>query len=105
VAFTGSVSSRSGSACPPFAIVLEPMAHQWLTFDRQLAEFQVRVAVLSGFTALGIPVTDVAGQVCPGKGEARSADDVCDMHNRPLRKRYLQSWFWRVIGCGHVSGL
>jgi hypothetical protein len=30
-------------------------------FDRQVAEFQVRVAVLNGFTALGIPVTKVAG--------------------------------------------
>jgi hypothetical protein len=30
-------------------------------FDRQVAEPQVRVAVLSGFTALGIPVTEAAG--------------------------------------------
>jgi Transposase DDE domain len=30
-------------------------------FDRQVAEFQVRVAVLNGYTALGIPVTRVAG--------------------------------------------
>lgn len=30
-------------------------------FDRQVAEFQVRVAVLNGFTALGIPVTTVEG--------------------------------------------
>jgi hypothetical protein len=30
-------------------------------FDRQVAEFQVRVAVLNGFTALGTPVTEVAG--------------------------------------------
>jgi hypothetical protein len=30
-------------------------------FDRQVAEFQVRVAVLNGFTALGTPVTTVAG--------------------------------------------
>lgn len=30
-------------------------------FDRQVAEFQVRVAVLNGFTALGIPVTKVVG--------------------------------------------
>lgn len=28
-------------------------------FDRQVAEFQVRVAVLNGYTALGIPVTKV----------------------------------------------
>jgi hypothetical protein len=27
-------------------------------FERQVAEFQVRVAVLNGFTALGIPVTE-----------------------------------------------
>ena len=30
-------------------------------FDRQVAELKVRVAVLNGFTALGIPVTTVAG--------------------------------------------
>jgi len=30
-------------------------------FDRQVAELQVRVAVLNGFTALGIPVTEAVG--------------------------------------------
>ena len=30
-------------------------------FDRQVAEFQVRVAILNGFSALGTPVTEVAG--------------------------------------------
>ena len=30
-------------------------------FDRQVAEFQGRVAALNGFTALGTPVTEVAG--------------------------------------------
>jgi hypothetical protein len=30
-------------------------------FDRQAAEFQVRIAVLNGPTALGIPVTEAAG--------------------------------------------
>lgn len=30
-------------------------------FDRQVAEFQVRVSILNGFTALGTPVTEVAG--------------------------------------------
>jgi hypothetical protein len=30
-------------------------------FDRQVAEFQVRVAVLNGYAALGIRVTTVAG--------------------------------------------
>jgi hypothetical protein len=30
-------------------------------FDRQVAQFQIRVAVLNGFTALGIPITEVVG--------------------------------------------
>ena len=30
-------------------------------FDRQVAELQVRIAVLNGYTALGIPVTDAVG--------------------------------------------
>lgn len=30
-------------------------------FDRQVAEVQIRVAVLDGFTALGIPVTEAVG--------------------------------------------
>ena len=30
-------------------------------FDRQVAEFQIRVAVLNGFTALGTPITEVVG--------------------------------------------
>ena len=30
-------------------------------FDRQVAKFQVRVAILNGFTALGIPVTETVG--------------------------------------------
>ncbi len=30
-------------------------------FDRQVAEFRVRVAVMNGYTALGIPVSRVAG--------------------------------------------
>lgn len=30
-------------------------------FDRQVAELQIRVAVLNGFTALGIAVTEAVG--------------------------------------------
>ena len=30
-------------------------------FDRQVAEFQVRVAVMNGFTAPGKPVTEAVG--------------------------------------------
>lgn len=32
-----------------------------IDFDRQVAEVQVRVALLNGFTALGTPITEVAG--------------------------------------------
>jgi len=28
-------------------------------FDRQVAELQIRIAALDGFTALGIPVTEI----------------------------------------------
>ena len=30
-------------------------------FDRQVAEFQIRIAVLNGFTTLGIPLTEAVG--------------------------------------------
>jgi hypothetical protein len=30
-------------------------------FDSQVAQFQIRVAVLNGYTALSIPITKVAG--------------------------------------------
>jgi hypothetical protein len=30
-------------------------------FDRQVAELQVCIAVLNGYTALGIPVTEAGG--------------------------------------------
>jgi hypothetical protein len=30
-------------------------------FDRQVAEFQVHVAVLNGFIALGVPETEAVG--------------------------------------------
>lgn len=30
-------------------------------FDRQIAELQVRIAVLNGYTALGIPITKAVG--------------------------------------------
>jgi hypothetical protein len=30
-------------------------------FDRQVAEVQVRIAIMNGYTALGIPVTKTMG--------------------------------------------
>jgi hypothetical protein len=52
-------------------------------FDHQVAEFQVRVAVLNGYTALGIPVTKVAGKVCPGIGAVRPSADLCNRAPTP----------------------
>ena len=47
-------------------------------FDRQVAEFQIRVAVLNGYTTLGILVTDAVGKVCPGQGEPGTSANLCD---------------------------
>ncbi len=57
-------------------------------FDRQVAEFQIRVAVLNGFTALGIPVIESVGCVCPAKGKL-GPQPICTKYpprrvNRPL---------------------
>ena len=58
-------------------------------FDRQVAEFQVSVAVPNGFTALGIPVTKVVGQLCPPEGTVRPSDDL---RNRARENRYRMRW-------------
>jgi len=47
-------------------------------FGRQVAEFRIRVALLNGFAALGIPVATVVEQVCPGEGEVRPSADLCN---------------------------
>ena len=47
-------------------------------FDRQVARFQVRVAVLNGDTALGIPVTKVMGLVCPEEGAVWTSAGLCN---------------------------
>ena len=46
-------------------------------FDRQVAEIQVRIAVLNGYTALGISVTEAVGELRPGKGGPRRSADLC----------------------------
>ena len=47
-------------------------------FDRQVAELQIRAAILNRFTALGTPLTLRAGWVCPGKGELRPSQNSRD---------------------------
>ena len=47
-------------------------------FDRKVAEFQVRIAILNGFTALGIPAIKVAGWVGPGIRKLRPSVHLCN---------------------------
>lgn len=47
-------------------------------FDRQVAELQVRIAVLNRYSALGIPIIEPIGSVRLGKGEVRSNPDLCN---------------------------
>lgn len=47
-------------------------------FDRQVVEIQVRIAVLNGYTAITIPVTEAVGLLRPGKGETRPSPDLCN---------------------------
>jgi hypothetical protein len=58
-------------------------------FDRQVAEVQVRVAILNGYTALGIPVTKAVGQIRLGKGENRSS---ADMRNKTLQTAQMTNY-------------
>ena len=46
-------------------------------FDRQVAEFQVRIAVMKGRTARGKPKTEAVVRVCQGEGEPRSSAVLC----------------------------
>ena len=45
--------------------------------DRQVAEFQARVAVLNRVTALGTAITEVADRICQGKGEPSLSPAFC----------------------------
>ena len=40
-------------------------------FDRRVVEVQIRIAVMNGYTALGIPVTDPLDESVRGKGSLR----------------------------------
>jgi hypothetical protein len=51
-------------------------------FDRQVAEVQIRIAVMNGYTVLGIPVTETVGRIRSGKEEHRTSEALC---NRALQ--------------------
>lgn len=57
---TPTVPSTPASATMHCVKLLGQRLMAW-GFNRQVAEFQVRMAVLNGFTALGIPVTETVG--------------------------------------------
>ena len=54
-------SNRTSEKSPSYATVVLGQRLIARDFDRQVAEFQVRVAVMNSFTALGTPITKVAG--------------------------------------------
>ncbi len=72
-------------------------------FDRQVAEFQVRVAVLNGFTALGIPVTEAIGQVRPTKGEGRPSPDLCNRADPIHQMPGLNSYALSIKHCRRIE--
>ncbi|KAA8607511.1 hypothetical protein AL035_19530 [Salipiger aestuarii] len=47
-------------------------------FDRQIADIKVRIAVMNGYTALGVPVTQAVRSIRPGKGEPRILQALCN---------------------------
>ena len=97
------MSNFSAKASWRFAIVPEPMAHHWLTFDRQVAELQVRIAVLNRYTALGRPVNEPVGYIRPGKGAVRSEPDLCNRASeKDQRRRHHLHWGLRR-GSRHKS--
>ncbi len=76
----GAITDEAAQIPTPSCIAAQYPAGQWMhcvklpgqrltlrDFDRQVAEFQIRVAVRNGITALGITATEVGGQVRPGK--------------------------------------
>jgi hypothetical protein len=69
-------------------------------FDRQVTEVQVRIAVMNGLTAPGIPVTD--SRAMNPSGEAITS--FVPVWTLPL-VQVIYERRARVIRCGHVSGL
>jgi hypothetical protein len=55
-------------------------------FDRQVAEIQIRIAVLNRYTALGIPLTEAVGYIRLGKGEVRHSTDLCNKATLGLKR-------------------
>ena len=62
-------------------------------FDRQVAEFQIRVAVLNGFTALGIPVIEAREYLRPQKGEPRGVSQFVQQSRRTCCANTFQMIF------------
>jgi hypothetical protein len=59
-------------------------------FDRQVAELQVRIVILNGYTALGVPVTKAVGQVSVREKEHSGYRLICVTEShRPMDRRVL----------------
>ncbi len=73
-ATTGEAWSRQG--CDASKLLGERVMA--CDFDRQVAELQIRAAILNRFTALGTPKTHRGGWVRSTEGETRPHDDLCN---------------------------
>lgn len=60
-------------------------------FDRQTAEFQVRIAILNRFTALGTPVTQPVGRRQAAKGDVRPSGDLRNSAHMELFRGSVQT--------------
>jgi hypothetical protein len=58
-------------------------------FDRQVAELQIRIALLNRFTALDIPLTEAVGVARPGNGQKWRSIDLCNRAD--LRRKRPQA--------------
>ena len=50
-------------------------------FDRQVAEIQIRAAILNDFTAFGIPRAAAVGKIGLGEGDTRPQTHLCSNAN------------------------
>ena len=75
-----AITAKSRVGTNPLMVCMQTTAGQRMArdFDRQVVEVQVRIAILNGYAALGIPVTKFLGLIRLAKGEHRPSADLCN---------------------------
>lgn len=70
-------------------------------FNRQAAGLQIRIAILNGNAALGIPVTEAVGGRPPGMGATSPSTDLCS--RAPHAQKMTAAT--RAMATGRSSGI